>query len=118
MPIVRDRQHDRIDIGASHHFVIVVVSFAISVAVLPIDCVEGGLKMIFVDIARGDDLAIFECQERVGVTRPLHSPSYDSQCYTFGWRGLRATTQRTRWNNRRSGDSESGCGDKTTAANA
>ncbi len=75
MPVVGYGDHDGVDIVAGHQLAIVVIGFAVGVAVFAVDCIDGGLKVVFVDVACGDDLAIWQLQKCLGVRGAHHAPA-------------------------------------------
>jgi hypothetical protein len=77
VPIVRQREHDGVDVLAGHDFTVVVVGLAVLVLVSAVDRVERLLEVAFVDITGGDDLAVLLLEKFTGVTRPHHAPAED-----------------------------------------
>ena len=59
VPVIRDGNHDGVDVGSRQHFAIVVIGFAILVLIVIVDGIDRFLEVVFVDVARGHDLAIF-----------------------------------------------------------
>ena len=75
VPVVRDRNHDRVDVLARHHLAIIVVGLAVRVAVTLVDRVHGGLEVILVQITGGHHLAVLLLHEGTGISRSLHAPA-------------------------------------------
>ena len=64
-----------VDIVAGQQLAIVVIGLAVGVAVVLVDGVDGGLQVVLVDVAGGDDLAVGLLQEGLGVARGPSCPS-------------------------------------------
>ena len=88
------------------HLAVIVDGGAVLVAVVGVDGVDGGLQMVLVDVAGGDDLAIVEAEEGLGVGRPHHAPADDADGDALvcryaagarerGWRKVQRRLRRT-----------------------
>ena len=101
MPVVRYRDHHRVDVIAREHLLVIVVRLAILVSIVIVDRIDCGLQVVRVQIARGHHLAILLRQECLGITRTLHAPADDSQSDLAGGRGAsaapRGATGQDRW---------------------
>ena len=75
VPVVGNRNHHRIDIGTRQKLAKIVVRRAVLIAVVAVDGIEGGLKMIGFDVAGGDDLTVGQLEKGFGVVRALHAPA-------------------------------------------
>ena len=71
MPVVGHGDHDGVNIVASQQLAVIVIALAVLVAVCVIDLLDGSLQMIGIDIARGDYLAVRQCQEGFRIAGPL-----------------------------------------------
>jgi hypothetical protein len=118
VPMIRNGQHDRVDVGSGHHFAVIVVRFAILVLVMAVDPVESGLQMVFVQVAGGDDVAILELEKFAGVAGTLHAPTDDSQCHALRRSGFVTPAEGTGGDDRRHGNRRAGRGDKSATADS
>src|SRR3954467_11957473 len=118
MPIIGNRQHDRIDVIPRHQLAIIVVGFAIGVAVMAVDLSEGLLQMILIQIAGGHDLAILLREKRGRVPGSLHSPSYHTQGDALRRRSSPGFWAGAGRQNSGGREGESGGGDEAAPANA
>ena len=75
VPLIRNRDHHRVDIVARQQLAIVAVGLAIGVAVLLVDRIDRGLKMFWVEVASGNHLAVTLLEKSLGVGRPHHAPA-------------------------------------------
>ena len=114
MPVVRHGEHHRVDVLPGHHLPVVVVSFAITVVIMPVDRVHGLLQGPLVQVAGGDDLTVLLGHEALGVARPHHAPANDAHHDAIGGRGVAVFAERTGGDKRRPSDGGCGCGDEMT----
>ena len=101
VPVVGNRNHHRIDIGAREKLAKIVVRRAVLIAVLTVDGIERGLKMIGFDVAGGDDLTVGQLEKGFGVVRALHAPANDADCDAIGSGDARGRARREAWARRR-----------------
>ena len=94
------------------HLAVVVDSGAVLVAVVGVDGVDGGLKVVLLDIAGGNNLAIVEAEKCLGVGRSHHAPADDADGDALVCRNAAGTGKRA------GGEGGSGCGglDEVTAS--
>src|SRR5262245_7405555 len=76
--MVRHGEHDGIDVSSSYQFAIIAVGFAVLIGVFLVDDAGESLEVAFIHIARGDDLAIFEPKEGLGVAGTHGAATDDS----------------------------------------
>ena len=76
MPMVRHGQHHGVNVLARHHLAVIVVGLAVLVLVMAVDLVQRLLEMVLVQVAGGDDLAVFHAQKRLRVAGALHAPAH------------------------------------------
>src|SRR5262245_23917812 len=112
MPVIRHSQHHCIDVLPGHQFPVIVVSFAVLVAVLLVDLIYRGLQVVLVDVTCRDDLAFLEAQKSFRITGALHSPSHYPHRYPF--RGAPDRRRHNGW----SGKGDTGGSEETTTANS
>jgi hypothetical protein len=74
--------------------------------------------MVLVEVARGDDLNIFQAQELVRVTWPLHAPAGNTHDDATRRWGSALPAQGAGRDESGCGDGETGGGKETTAADA
>ena len=75
VPVVRDGDHDSVDVLARHDLAVVVIAFAVLVLVGAVDGVERLLQIAFVDVTGRHDLAVGFIEKFGRVTRAHHTPA-------------------------------------------
>src|ERR1700739_1384269 len=75
VPVIGDGDHDGVDVVASEECAVIVDGGAVLVAVVAVDSVDGGLQMVLLDVAGGDNLAIVKAQEGLCICRAHHAPA-------------------------------------------
>ena len=105
MPVVRQREHDGIDVLAGHHLAVIVVAFAVFVLVMAVDGLQRFLQVAFVDVTGGHDLTILLLEKFVRVARAHHPPAKDGHGDAIG-RGILA--EHARWNDGGEADNSGG----------
>src|SRR5580658_4942503 len=111
VPVVGNCNHHRIDIGAREKLAKIVIRRAILIAVVAVDRVECGAKMIGFDVACGDNLTVGQLEKCFGITRALHAPADDTNRDAIGSSSARGAKVRTG----RDGDRSSGRSEKMAA---
>ena len=95
VPVVGNRNHHRIDIGAREKLAKITIRRAVFIAVLAVDRFECGLEMIGFDVACSDDLAVGQLEKGFGVVRALHAPADYADGDAIGSRNARGAKART-----------------------
>lgn len=78
VPVVREGEHDGVDVLAGHQLPVVVVGLAVGVLVIAVDGAGGGGEVLFVDVTGGDDLAVAFGEELAGIAGAHHAPADDA----------------------------------------
>ena len=78
VPVIGDGDHDGVDVVTRDDLAVVVDGGAVLVAIVGVDGVDGGLQVIFLDIAGGNNLAIIEAEKCLGVGGSHHAPADDA----------------------------------------
>ena len=79
VPVVRHCNHHGVNVRARHQFAVVVVRLAVLVFVMVVDRPDRLPQMIFVQVTRGDDLAVVQSEKRFRVSRSLHAPAHHAE---------------------------------------
>ena len=116
--MVRHREHHGVNILAREHLAIIVVRLAVFVAVVGVDVVERALEPVLVQIANGDDLAVFVGHERVGVAGPHAAPTNRADGDALRRRRPASASESRGGNDGRGGDRHAGGGQKAASADA
>src|SRR4030095_10464483 len=99
-----------------HHLAEIVIGFAIFVAVILVDGVHSLVEIPFVQIARGDDLAIFLSHQTFRVAWSHHAPAQHAHRDAAGWGGVSGAPEGASRNEHWRGYSRAGGEKKTTTS--
>src|ERR1019366_1056439 len=79
MPMVREGQHDGVNVAPRHQLPIIMIRLAAGVLVMAVDLLHERVEVRLVHVARGNHLAFLQGKERIGVPISHASTAYDAQ---------------------------------------
>jgi len=111
VPMIRHRDHHRINVLARQQFAVIVIRLAVLVLIMIVHHLDCVLQMIRVQIARRDHLTICFREKRLGISRPLPTHADHAEVDAVGRAVL---TKNGTGHDHRQGNRRPGGGDKMT----
>jgi len=101
VPVIRQRQHHRVNVRPRQQLPVIVIRGAIVVPVMLVDALDHFLQVPPIHVARRNHLTIRLFEKRLRVAAPHPTASDDAHDNAVGRRRTAAPAQRARWNDRR-----------------